>query len=208
MKFEEREIEYQAQPADELVTITYRYHNTSDHLVRLIGGETNCDCLKAEPDKTELQPGEWGEVRALFALGAMLGRQRQRLTLFTEENGQRQRYDLFVIMEIPVLIEIKPDILRWTVGDKPEEQVFDVRMTGEKPLRVTEVSSTRPTFGWEMETVEEGRHYRLRVRPDTTDTPTMGALRIQTNSTVPKYQRALAYFTIQPAERGPGREAR
>lgn len=201
LRFEHREVEYDAKPADELVTITYRYQNTSDRPVRLTGGETNCDCLKAEADKTVLQPGEWGELRALFALGDMLGRKRQRVTMLTEEGGRAQRYDLFVNMNIPLLIEIEPDVLRWTVGSEPEEQVFDIRMTGEEPLRVTEVTSTRPTFKWRLETVEQGRHYRLRVRPESTASPTMGAMRIQTNSPIPKYQRALAYFAIQP----PGR---
>ena len=206
LKFESSEVGYDAKPADELVTITYRYQNTSDAPVRLTGGETDCDCLKAEPDKMVLQPGEWGEMRALFALGSMLGDKRQRVTMLTEEGGRQQRYDLFVLMRIPILIEIEPDVMRWTVGGEPVAQVFEIRMTGDDPLLVTEVTSTRPAFDWELETLEDGRHYRLQVTPHNTDTPTMGAMRIQTNSTVPKYQRALAYFTIQPPGRGGARE--
>ena len=202
LQFEATEIEHAPEPADEQVTVVYRYRNTAAHPVRFTGGETNCDCLKAEPDKLVLQPGETGELKALFALGSMVGRQRQRVTLLTEESGRAHRYDLFVIMDIPILVRIEPEVMRWTVGSEPEPQVFDLRMTGEEPLNVTAVDSTRPGFEWELETVEQGRRYRLKVSPDSTARPTMGAMRIETDSPVPKYQRALAYFTIQP----PGRE--
>lgn len=202
LQFEAEEIEHAPEPADELVTVVYRYRNTSDQPVRFTGGETNCDCLKAEPDKLLLQPGESGEMRALFALGSMVGRQRKRVTLLTEEAGRPQRYDLFVVMDIPILVRIEPDVMRWTVGADPEPQVFDLRMTGDEPLNVTAVDSTRPGFEWELETLEQGRHYRLQVTPDSTARPTMGAMRIETDSPVPKYQRALAYFTIQPPARG------
>ena len=47
-----------------------------------------------------------------------------------------------------------------------------------------------------------GQEYLVTVKPKTTKDVTLGALKIETDSTIPKYQRQLAFFSIynKPAE--------
>ncbi len=63
-------------------------------------------------------------------------------------------------------------------------------------MKIVEITSSRQQFVFRSEQVEEGRHYRIMLKPETTAEAIMGVLKIVTDSGVPKYQRQHAFFTV------------
>lgn len=188
-------IELRPKPEDTTAVTSFTFKNTGDRPVRILEIKTSCSCLKAELDRDVYQPGESGSGVAEFKVSSFIGRQEKTVQVATDHPGQPE-WTIPFVLEVPVEIEIEPRTLQWWVGDPLETKACTIRMVGEEPLHITNVSSTRESVKFEWCEIEEGRKYEVRVTPVSTDAVLLGALKIETDSKIPKYQRQLAFFSI------------
>ncbi len=72
-------------------------------------------------------------------------------------------------------------------------------MVRDKPIQVTNVTCSREGFRYKVETIEEGRKYRLILEPESTESPLLGVLRIETDCEILKHQRYMAFFSVKRA---------
>jgi Protein of unknown function (DUF1573) len=195
LEMEKEPIELLPKPEDEVVETTFSFTNKSDKPIRVTGLESACSCLEASLDKAVYQPGEKGKGRATFKVSSFVGRHEKTLHIYTDDAAEPDKVVNFVI-DIPAIVETEPNLVEWIVGDKLEPKEMTIKMTGPEPIKITEIKTTREMVSAELKEIKPGREYRIILTPKATDTVLVGAVLMQTDSKIPKYQRQTAFFNI------------
>jgi len=188
-------IELKPKPEDEEVETTFKFRNKGDKTVKILGLESACSCLSAELDKPEYKPGEVGTGHASFKVSTFVGRHEKFVTVNTDDPKQPD-WQINFILDVPAVVDIKPKNLQWLVGDVPATKACQVKFVGDAPMKILKITSTRENVEFDWKEIKEGREYLITVKPKSTEEVTMGALKIETNSTIAKYRYQLAFFTI------------
>ena len=194
-------IEVKPAPDQDEVDVTFKFRNKGSKPVKILSLESSCSCLSSELDKAVYAAGEEGVGKAKFKIGSFVGRHEKLLTVHTDDSAQ-QEWDITFILDIPAVVDIQPKTLQWWIGDEPAEKSTKVIFTGAEPLKITNITATRENVDFTWKEVVAGREYLVTVKPHSTKEVTLGALKIETDSKIPKYQRQLAFFSIynKPAE--------
>ncbi len=188
-------VELKPKPEDEEVETTFKFRNKGDKTVKILGLESACSCLSAELDKAEYKPGEVGTGHATFKVSTFVGRHEKFVTVNTDDPKQPD-WQVNFILDVPAVVDIKPKNLQWWIGDDPVEKACLVQFTGEEPMKIINITPTRNNVTFTWKEIKEGREYLIKVKPKTTQDITMGALKIETNSSIAKYRYQLAFFSI------------
>ena len=193
--FDQDPLQINPKPEDEEIEQTFTFKNTGDKAIRVTGLESSCSCLEASLDKAVYEPGEKGTGKAKFKISSFVGKHEKFLHIYTDDPKEPDTV-MTAVIDVPALVEIEPKLLQWVMGEKADAKEFTVKINGPDPMKVTNVTSTRETFGAEVKEVTPGREYRLIVKPKVTDSIVIGALKIETDSKIPKYQRQMAFFNV------------
>ncbi|WP_395748354.1 DUF1573 domain-containing protein [Prosthecobacter sp.] len=188
-------IELKPKPEDEEVETTFKFRNKGDKVVKVLGLESACSCLSATLDKAEYQPGEVGTGHASFKVSTFVGRHEKFVTVNTDD-PKNPDWQINFILDVPAVVDIIPKNLQWWIGDEPVKKGCLVKIVGPEPMKIIKITPTRQNVKFEMKEIKEGREYLINVTPDSTQETTIGALKIETNSSIPKYRNQLAFFTI------------
>lgn len=188
-------IEVRPKPADEVVKISFKFRNKGGRPVKILDLESSCSCLSAEMDKAEYLPGEEGTGTAEFKVSTFVGRHEKLITALLDDPAQKEWVITF-ILDIPAVVDIEPKTLQWWTGEEPVEKTTMVRMNADTPMKITNITATRENVEFSWKEIKPGREYLVTVKPKTTKDVTLGALKIETDSAIPKYQRQLAFFSI------------
>ncbi len=188
-------VEVKPKPEDEVVEVAFTFRNKGDKPVTILNLESGCSCLSASLDARTYAPGASGTGKAEFKVSSFVGRHEKSVTVATDDPAQ-PKWDIPFVLDVPAVVEIEPKTLQWWLGEEAVEKSCVVKMLGDQPLRITGVTSTRESVEFKSEEIKPGREYRITVKPKSTDEPLMGALKIETDSAIPKYQRQLAFFSV------------
>lgn len=199
-------IEIHPRPEDDKAAAVFHFRNSGDRPVKILKVETSCSCLSAVLDKEVYEPGESGQGTAEFKVASFVGRQEKGVKVTTDHPDQSV-WEIPFVLIVPVVIEIEPRTLQWWVGEEAEPKRFTVRMVGEEPMKIKDVVSTRESVEFTWKEVESGREYEIEVTPTSTESVLLGALKIETDSEIPKYQRQLAFFSVYRRPKSSGDDA-
>lgn len=188
-------VEVKSKPEDEVVEVAFTFRNQGDKAVTILGLESGCSCLSSSLDARTYAPGASGTGKAEFKVSSFVGRHEKSVTVTTDDPNQ-PRWEIPFVLDVPAVVSIEPKTLQWWLGGEADEKTCVVKILGEQPMRITGVTSTRENVAFQWEAVTEGREYRLKVKPNSTEEVLMGALKIETDSKIPKYQRQLAFFSV------------
>ncbi len=190
------------KPEDELITVEFKFKNVGTKPVTVLSLESGCSCLSASLDKATYAPGESGTGKAEFKVGSFVGMHEKIISVMTDDPTQ-QPWALPFHVNVPEVVSIEPKNLQWWVGEAPSPKTLTVKITGPDPMNITQITSTRETVQFAWKSVTPGREYQVTVTPKSTTDVVIGALKIETDSKVPKYARQLAFFSIvrQPESR-------
>ena len=188
-------IELKPKPEDESITTTFVFHNKGSKPVKVLNIESACSCLSASLDKAVYAPGEMGTGKAEFKVSSFVGRQEKSVHVQTD-NPEQAEWVIPFVLEVPEVIKIEPKTLQWWLGDAAEKKTTRVTMTGSGPMKIKNITSTRENVEFDWKEIEPGRVYEVSVTPKSTAEVMLGALRIETDSTIPKYQRQMAFFSV------------
>lgn len=197
LEFETKVKTMPSEPGDETVSVVFPYVNSTDGDVEIIQFDSNCSaCLSAGP-KRKLKPGEEGVVEAVFKVGSFTGSIKKTLKVtMRDEQGELHQEMLQLTVLVPVLVQIEPKKIQWTAGGPLETKTVDVKIPWKNPIQVTEVSCTRSNFEISLETVEEGRHYRVHVTPTSLDSPQMGLVKVSTDCEFKKFRDHMLFLSV------------
>ncbi|MCW0221023.1 MAG: DUF1573 domain-containing protein [Prosthecobacter sp.] len=188
-------IELQAKPEDESVSTTFVFYNKGTKPVKVLSIDSACSCLSASLDKAVYEPGEKGTGKAEFKVSSFVGRHEKTVHVQTDDPAQSEWVVSFVL-DVPEVIKIEPKTLQWWLGDEATAKTTKVTMTGDKPMVIKGITATRENVEFSWKEITPGREYEVTVKPKTTGEVMLGALRIETDSSIPKYQRQLAFFSV------------
>ena len=188
-------VDVKPKPEDEAISVTFSFKNDGNKPVRVLHLESACSCLSASLDSAVYQPGQKGTGKAEFRVSSFTGQQEKTISVTTDDPGQPEWVVPFVV-DIPVVIDIDPKMVQWWLNEAPGPKDVTVKMTGKDPMKLLTVTSTRENMGYSFKEVKPGREYVVTLTPKSTTDIMIGALKLETDSKIAKYQRQLAFFGV------------
>lgn len=188
-------VEIKPRPEDETVSTLFTFTNKSARTVKILSIESKCSCISATLDAASYAAGAKGVGTAEFKVGSFVGKHEKFVVVSTDDPDQSEWVVTFVL-DVPEVIQIEPRTLQWWLEESPDQKETTVRMVGKEPMRITNVTATRDTVEFAWKEIVPGREYRVSVKPKSTKEVFLGALKIETDSKIPKYQRQLAFFSV------------
>ena len=157
------------------IEATYTFVNNSVHAVTITKTSASCGCTVPSLEKDTYAPGESGELKAIFTVGALQGHQSKTITVKTEADGAEQTYQLRLEVEIPIPVALKPRVRFWNVGAPSSPQTIEVVFHEKRPFRITGIatreSAAEDAFTHTIETIRENQEYRITLTPKSMDGP-------------------------------------
>ncbi|MDR1279235.1 MAG: DUF1573 domain-containing protein [Opitutaceae bacterium] len=83
LEFERTTIPWTARPADTEMVAIFPFKNTGESAEEIVKLDSSCGCTVAELAKRVYQPGESGEIRAVFTFGERVGKQIKTIGVVT-----------------------------------------------------------------------------------------------------------------------------
>jgi hypothetical protein len=202
LRLDVKQVEVKPKPEDEKITVEFTFKNHGDKAVRVLNLESACSCLAANLDKAVYQPGEAGKGNAEFKVSNFVGDHEKTISVTTDDPAQPEWIIPF-LLSVPAVVDIQPNNVQWWVGEAPSEKKVSVKFDKEHPMKITNITATRENVTWAVKEIEPLHHYELTVKPTDTKDVTIGALKVETDSKIPKYARQMTFFSIvhQPKSR-------
>ncbi len=159
--------------------------NTSDRVVQIASVRAGCGCLATDLASESVAPGCAVELVASMKLVGRKGAQRK--TIYVEADGGvntplRLEFEGNVVPPI----EVMPEGIHFgaQAAEGNLEQSVMVLGMGSTPFQIKGVKSSSPQFAAEVETVEAGKRYRLKVKCVGGRTPgtSTASIRVETDN--------------------------
>ncbi len=180
LTFEQEHIFIQAQPGDDKAEAVYHFTNENDHPITVLLVKSSCGCTVPELDKKIYAPGEKGEIKAIFNFEARSGKQRNTVTIVTDENGETSTV-LKLEVDIPELIKAKPFFVFWKKGDEPTAKTIKLTVLDSKIIKPIAVKNDDPNFTVTLNPTDEPSVFDLIITPQQTSESAQAPLLISTN---------------------------
>lgn len=189
---DEPEFDFGEKRNDEKVEHEFIVKNAGDGLLLIDKVKTTCGCTVAQPEKKELQPGESTKIKATLTLANRQGPQTKNITV--ESNDPENpvlTLTLKGVATAPIIIEPRTVNLGYSIlEDLVEEKIVEVKTNlPDLTFNITGVDmSNLPQFTAEVETVEAGKHYKIKIKQTDkveSGTTLSKSFTIQTDATLP-----------------------
>ena len=150
--FEKETIESRAALMDERAEAVFEFINIGDHPVTITKVSSSCGCTVPQLKKKLYQPGERGEIRAVFTFGERTKTQRKNITVEVE-GAVRKTHLLKMVTIIPEWIKVEPSMLRWRAGEKLDPQEFKLALADPEAIGIS--LAKKPEF-FQVELIDRG----------------------------------------------------
>lgn len=162
--------------------LTYEFRNSGDLPLVVDRFFQSCGCMLGEWDGVPVEPGAVGRIKAKFLTKGLRGVIRKTLQVKFVECGT---VELVAEVTIPEVINYSARTLRWSVGEKPEPRIISIVVKSDRPVHVMSVKGDAG-FDTKLETVEDGRHYRIAITPSDTSAERVGVFQVRTDAKDPR----------------------
>ena len=196
LTWETRRLDLRPAPGEKEVRGEFKFTNTSRETVTIDSVRPSCGCTTAKLDKKAYAAGETGVVNAVFTIGGRRGLQAKGIEV--KVRGESEGAMLILMVYIPESVTMEPKIVYWNIGEKADSKTIKLTLSAGSTMRPKEVTSTNTNITASLETVREGREYRLVVKPVSTGKPLLSILSV--DCTPAKTGEVIqAYAKIAPA---------
>lgn len=161
LTWERTAVELSAAVGEEYVVVEFPFANRSGAPVEVLALHAECGCTVPELDRKIYAPGESGVLKATFAIESRQGRQEKSVQVQTDAGATELKF----VVHVPVRLEISPRLLAFA-GAKTEEKRVHLKFSADTPVQEIALASVTGPFAVELVTVDAGRNYELRVRPN------------------------------------------
>ncbi len=168
-----------ADPKLPTAEAVYPFKNSGSEQVVIKRVTTSCDCTKATLAKEYYGPGEAGELKVVFTLGAHTGRQDKDITVtMLDETGKPTVLHLTVnIPESPVRLSAASIV--WSKGDPATEKTVDVILTDPTHTRLENLQCADTRLAVSLVPGKGPGNYTFILKPTTTDALMQAMVRLQ-----------------------------
>lgn len=179
LEWETMLIQETAGLSDEFAVGVFPFENVSDRPIEITAVRSSCGCTTTHLEKKFYLPGDTGEIVATFEFEGRTGRQTKVIDVYVDGHGEPARLVLRTM--IPKVLSIKPAFQSWEKGSDPVTKYSELEVHVEEPVKIVGVSSTLSGWETDLETIQEGKQYRLALTPASTDSKTRGIVKIVTD---------------------------
>lgn len=179
LKWETTRIEETADIGDQFMAGVFRFENVGPDPVRITRIKSSCGCTTAELEKRLYLPGDTGEILATFEFEGRTGRQTKVIDVYVD--GDPDPIRLVLRTTIPRVLSIKPAIQTWALGSEPEAKYTELEVEVDAPVQIGAITSSNPGLLAELETIEAGKRYRLKLTPQNTEKKFQGIVSFETD---------------------------
>ncbi len=174
LDWESNSQQFETDFGDETVEASYAFTNIGESTVTIIETSASCGCTVPSLSKKIYEPGESGELNAIFTIGARQGNQHKLITVVTEDaQGAQDTYELKLEVNIPVPVSFKPRVRFWKLNAEATTQDIEVSFHEKYPMALSGLErkdADEPAqFDYEIVTVTEGLKYIIKLTPKTPD---------------------------------------
>jgi len=196
------------KPDVDVVNLEFEFENKTDEEITIVNYDAPCSCLEARlvrDDKRSslvFAPGAKGKVIGVLEFGTFKGTIDKVIKIRTDKDkGDEPSIILTCRVTIPVLIGADKETLKWEVGDKLESKEFKIKVADEskEPIKIVDHKhgfGVSEVFDYKMETIKEGKEYKVTVTPLKTDKPSMGVVKFYTDSKIPRYRLVQMFLLV------------
>ncbi len=191
--------EVHAKPDVDIVTTDFEFTNKSNKTVTVVKYDAACSCMAVSIKGSKLRyaPGESGIVRTEFNMGNFSGEVDKSATLWLEGDAEdKPSLVLTVHVVIPELVSLEPKAVKWEINEAPTPKTVHIKINHTEPIHVLSVTSTSELFTHQLKTVEDGKSYDLIVTPLGVKTPSLGIMRVVTDSGIKRFQTQMAFAQV------------
>ena len=163
--FEKTFQSFSPDPSVAEVESVYKFTNQSDYPITIESIKTSCGCTTAELEKKTYNPGETGEIKAYFNLGGRQGLQQKKIRVTTDyfENPESI---LTLEVRIPEILIFSSRFVAWERGQSVHPKTITLTVAeGVETVSITEVTCPGDIFEVEVDVIEPGRQYQIKVTP-------------------------------------------
>lgn len=166
--WEKTEIELHPALGDATAVGVFKYQNKGDAPIHFKSTpRTSCGCTVAALQKTDVAPGEKGEITATFSIGDRTGLQEKSITVETDD-AQKPVTVLKLKAMIAQLLELQPAFVFWQAGEDPKPKTILAKAGKGTAIKNLEVTSSSADFTVKVEPGSAGE-FKINVQPrDTT----------------------------------------
>ncbi|MEX0326409.1 MAG: DUF1573 domain-containing protein [Puniceicoccaceae bacterium] len=176
LEFDQTEIINNPSMMDQKAEAVFRFTNTGEEAVTVMNPTSSCGCTVPKLEKLEYQPGESGEIRAIFTFGSRVGTQKKRITLRTT-SPTVETHVLTMTTYIPEWVKIEPRVLRWKIDEPVSTR--DIQLTIPEGKQVELALTQQESRYFETELKEQaGGRYILKITPKSLATKATEFLRL------------------------------
>lgn len=168
LEWETKRISIVATPEQESAEGIFAFTNNSDQTVTIKSVRSSCGCTVAELEKREYQPGESGEIKALFTFGTRTGAQRKSISVVTD-GADEEKTSLLLDVSIPELIQIKPFFVFWRKGDALEPKTIELRMSDPDLIKPVSIEANNELFDAVLESTDDRSVFSVVITPRSTE---------------------------------------
>jgi len=196
------------KPDAEVINVEFDFQNNSDEVITIVNFDAPCSCmgarLKREDKKNSLvfEPGAKGKIIGVLEFGTFKGTIDKVITIRTDQDkGKDPSIVLTCRVTIPVLIATDKEQLNWKVGAKLEPKEFRIKVSeeSETPIKIVNHKhgfGVSDVFDYKLETIKEGREYKVTVTPLKTTEPSIGVVKFYTDSKIPRYKLVQIFLLV------------
>lgn len=137
--------------------------NTGKGVLQIDQVRPSCGCTVASYDQT-IQPGDEGRIHLKLHLKGFQGNVRKTATVFTNDPLE-SRAVLTLQGTIKAIVEVRPStsVTFRGLAEQLSESTIELK-AGKLPFHIQKVETNlQDKVGYRLETVEDGRHYRLII---------------------------------------------
>jgi len=200
LQFENPALELSPPAAGSEVEVVYRFTNAGKSAVRVTKIETSCGCLHAAADHKAYAPGQAGVIRATYKFTPSEAAQRKTLTVRTDSRSHPAQVLTVAVKGTGPLLHMEPKMTSWKTGEEPVAKRVRFKVERAAPIRVLSAKTAKPEFSVTVHMIEEGRLYEIELQPQSTQSPVIGTVQIETDCEIPGQKRQLIFFRIEKAK--------
>jgi hypothetical protein len=196
LKWDQPQQVFNPRPGEKVVTAKYRFTNTGPSPVAILDVRPSCGCTTATLAKKEYAPGESGEIDAKLNFSGHVGHQEKWIYV-TTNLAKTDPTVLSLAVEIPLEVAIDPEFVMWRIGDPLKPKTMRVVIPDGIPAKMIAVQVDNDSMQVQLQEVEAGKAWRVKVTPTRTSEPVKAVVSIRSDYPAAHPVTYTAYARVQ-----------
>ena len=197
LAWDKHSLEFQPTVTDTNVVMKFTFKNVGSQTVTLSKVTSSCsDCTTMELKKNAFQPGESGEINAVFKFGERVG-VHEKTIVVESDDPKEPKAELKFKVNIPEILKVTPSFVFWVRDGEKAAKTMNVKVVYGEPVNIEWVRSGHPKLQAELEIVRAGWEYVIKLTPLDTSRPVRGMVRIETDFSVERLRTLYVYAYVK-----------